>query len=231
MITCPVCGTANDDLATTCASCKSYVQAKVDTLNLFETAWKLIESPRPAFKKIVLARHKNYVFLLSSLLGVSLVYGLMWFRNLAPHFPNLFVLLGAGLVLGPPAGILFVFLMSRALHILARPFGGGGTARNVFSVVAYAGIPVILSLAFVFPVEMAVFGQDFFGRNPPPIVINPGVYVALLSFDALAVIWSVYLLSEGIGVATGTGRTRSVLLTVTVIALAVTLAFLTTVLW
>ena len=62
MITCSICGVQNDELAVLCSSCKSYLQSKVDSLNLFATIWQLIENPRAAFKKIVLARHKNYVF-------------------------------------------------------------------------------------------------------------------------------------------------------------------------
>ncbi len=71
MIPCTVCGEANDDLATVCTKCHSYLQAKVDTIDLFPTIWGLIERPGPTMKKIVLARHKNYVFVLLMLLGVA----------------------------------------------------------------------------------------------------------------------------------------------------------------
>lgn len=231
MITCPVCGTSNDDLATTCVTCRGFVQAKVDTLNLFETMWRLMESPRRAFRQIVLARHKNYVLLLSSLLGVCVVFAFVWFRSLGAYFPNLFALLGLGLVAGPPVGIVFVLVASYLLQILARPLGGRGTARNMFSVIAYASIPVILTLGLVFPVEMAVFGQDFFGRNPPPLVINPVAYIVLLSLDGLAVVWSAFLLSEGITVGSGVVRSRSLVLTGVAIALAGAIFMLMTVFW
>src|SRR6059036_2490374 len=109
MITCSVCGQQNNELAVLCTSCQSYLQSKVENLNLFETIWQLIESPRSAFKRIVLAKHKNYVFVLSSLLGISMAFAMFWLKNLGPQFTNLPTLIGSGGFLGVPLGLTFVF--------------------------------------------------------------------------------------------------------------------------
>ena len=100
MIRCSVCGHENDDLSVVCVACKSFLQAKVDTLDLFQTAWILIVSPRRAFKRIVISRHKNYGVLLTSLLGIAIAFTVFWFKNLGGHFSSLIALLGAGLILG-----------------------------------------------------------------------------------------------------------------------------------
>jgi hypothetical protein len=203
MIACSVCGLKNDEFAITCSSCKSYLQSKVDTLNLFSTIWSLIESPRLAFRKIVLSRHKNYVLLLSSAFGVSLVYAAFWYKGVGAKFSNVLELVGTGLALGPFVGILFSLGLSLILMNSARMFGGGTKLRNMFAVVSYACIPVVFSLAIVFPIEIAVFGLDFFGLNPSPLVISPNVYIALLAFDGLALLWSYLLLVEGMSVLKG----------------------------
>lgn len=219
MLTCSVCGGENDDFAITCSSCKSYLQSKVDTLDLFRTIWTLMESPRSAFRRIVLARHKNYALLLSSAFGASLVYTVFWYKGAAPRFSNILTLVGTGLALGPFAGVLFSLVLSLALLSSARLFGGRTKLRNMFAVVSYAYVPVIFSLAIVFPIEIAVFGLDFFGANPSPMVISPIVYSALLGFDVLATVWSYLLLVEGISVLKGFALWKAIVTTLPPLAL------------
>ena len=219
MITCPVCGTKNDDLALLCSSCRSFLQAKVESLDLFHTIWSLIESPRAAFKRIVLSRHKNYVFLLSSLLGISILYTVLWYKNLGRLFSNVVTLTGTGLVAGPPVGVVFTLVFSAILLRITRTLGGRATLRDTFAVVAYASVPISFALVLVYPIEIAIFGLYFFDRNPPPLVINPVAYLVLLGFDVVTVAWSWLLLVEGTVVANGFVRKRAVLITLAVLAL------------
>ncbi len=219
MIACTVCGTQNDEFAVVCASCKSFLQTKVDNLNLFETLWSLMESPRAAFRRIALARHKNYVILLSCLLGVALVYALFWFKNLGNRFPDFLLLVGAGIVAGPVIGILFTYVLSVLVHRVGRLLGGKGTYRNVRAATVYASVPVVYSLILVFPIEIAIFGPYFFSDNPPPLVINPAAYIVLLAFDAAAVLWSLVLLVEGAVVVNGFSRGKAALLAAVVVSL------------
>ena len=214
MITCSVCGQQNEDLAVVCVSCKAFLQSKVDALNLFETVWCLVESPRTAFKRIVLSQHKNYVVVLSCLTGVHVVYYVIWYKNLGNAFADLMVLLGTGLVAGPPLGIMCTLVFSAVVAKLTNMVGQRVSMRNTFAVVAYAGVPVICSLVLVFPVEMAIFGSYFFGTNPSPMVLKPAEYLILLGLDSLAVVWSLSLLADGLMVLTGLTRRRAVLATV-----------------
>ena len=213
MIVCSVCQAENDDFAIVCSSCKSFLQTRVDTLDLFSTAWQLIESPTAAFKKIVLSQHKNYLILLSSLLGMSIVYGMIWFEKLGNAFSNVLTIVGAGLLIGPIVGIIFVLALGFFSMRTSKALGGRTTLKNMSAVVAYSTIPIVLSLVFVFPVEIAVFGSDFFGTNPPPMVIKPVVYVTLLGMDFLAVAWSFVLLVKGTSVATGFSTVKSLTVT------------------
>ena len=209
MISCPVCGEQNDDLAVVCRACKSYIQAKVDTLDLFSTIWGLIESPSATFRRIVLSRNKNYVILLSCTFGIALVYAAFWYGNLGRRFSNVLVVLGAGLIAGPAAGILFALASAFLVRGIARLFGGRSTFKNIFSVFAYAMVPVLFSLVLVLPVEVAIFGQYFFDNNPSPLVISPFLYLALLGFDAIAVLWAWVLLVVGTKVAHGLAMPRA----------------------
>jgi len=219
MIRCSVCGHENDDLLVVCAFCGSYLQAKVDTLDLFQTAWVLILTPRTAFRRIVLSRHKNYGIFLTSLLGIAIAFGIFWFKNLGSHFSNLVTLLGLGIILGPPLGLIIAGVSSFILTKIGRLLGGKPSFRGMYAVVAYASIPIVLTLVFVFPVEVAIFGTYFFGNNPPPLVVNPVVYVTLLGFDALGVLWTWFLVIEGSIVANGLTRARAIVQTLSLIVI------------
>ena len=219
MITCTVCGTQNDALAIVCTSCKSYLQTKVDTLNLFETLWGLMEAPGATFKRIALARHKNYTTLLSCLLGCSFVYGAIWFRAAGGAFANLAMLVLAGIVIGPLLGIVVVALLTLLIRLIGRVAGGKGSFKNVYAVIAYAGSPVVYSLVLVFPIEIALFGIYLFGNNPPASVINPVAYYALTGLDAIAVLWAVLLFVPGINTALGLSKGRGVAVTLVAVLL------------
>lgn len=209
-LTCPVCGAANEDLALRCVECKGFLQTKVDVLDLFATAWGIIETPRTTFKRIALARHKNYVFVLASLLGISLVYSLFWYRGLGEG--GTLPTLGVGLLAGIPAGMCFTAFAALALTFGVRVAGGTSTFRNMHAVVAYASVPIALALIFVFPVELAAFGEDWFRKMPHPRVLKPLVYHVLIGLDACALLWALFLVVEGAAIAASTPRWKVLLL-------------------
>ena len=210
MIECTVCGEKNDDLAVTCKSCKGYLQAKVENLDLFSTMWGLMESPEKTLKRVVLSRRKNYVIFLSALLGVWVLLSAFWGLNLGSQFDNTFTVLATGILAGPVAGVLCVLTGAAVLQIVTKLLGGNATLRNLFAVVSYASVPLIFALIFVYPIKIAIFGLYLFDQNPSPMIINPGLYLALLAFDLTAVIWSISLLLRGVGVAAGLRRSRSI---------------------
>ncbi len=223
MITCPVCGTENDDLSVTCSSCKGYLQAKVDTIDLFSTIWGLIESPRSALRKVILSRQKNYVLILGSLQGVAVLLAIARLQSLA-RGNDLALVVGLATVLGVVGGVGIQFLLGSFVLQVARSIGGKSSLRNMRAVIAYAGIPVVLWLVIILPIEFAIFGRYLFDSNPSPAVIQPVLYYALLGFDGLLVAWSLYLLSVGIGVANGITALRGaivVLIVALVLAAAV----------
>ncbi len=196
MITCTVCGKENSDLDTTCFSCKSFLQGRVDALNLFETIWGLVDTPRATFRRIVLARHKNYAIVLSFFSGIALFFDVAWLRHLGDRFGELVTLVGTGFVLGPILGVVAIGIGSIVFRGVSRIWGGKATRRNMFAALAYAFVPLSLGLVFVIPLQFAIFGMDFFGTNPPPGIIKPVEYYLLLGLKSVLWIWMAYLLVE-----------------------------------
>lgn len=217
MVQCPVCGAENNDLDTVCRSCKGFIQTKVDTLDLFSTCWGLIENPDQTFRRIALSRSKNYVGLLSALLGVTLAYTYIWYWELATELPNLALLLGLGAGLGLVLGNPMTTILGLITQVVLRLGGKVLSLRNCRAILTYAGMPVVFSLVIVFPVEIAVFGSYFFDKNPSPMVINPPIYIALIGLDALAALWSVALLAVGIRAASRASWLWSLLVPVVVV--------------
>jgi hypothetical protein len=203
MLKCPVCGTENGDLDTICVSCKGFIQAKVDTLDLFSTFWGLLETPHRTFRRIALARSKNYVLLLSAGLGTALVFTYFWYWQMAARIPSPGTLLGIGLLAGPPAGVIVVWLLGLGLRLVLRVGKVSLSARNCRAVLAYAALPVVATALVVLIFEIGIFGPYFFDNNPPPMVINPFAYLGLLGIETLAAIWSFALLVLGLRSASG----------------------------
>ncbi|MCW5896326.1 MAG: YIP1 family protein [Bacteroidetes bacterium] len=175
---------------------------------MFSTIWGLIESPRGAFRQIVLAKHKNYSLMLSALFGISLALEIAWYKSLLQTFPRTEVILGGALLLGPVFGIVVVFLAAVLLKKATAVLGGIATHKNLFAALAYAMMPMVLGLFFLVPIALAVFGSDFFGVNPPPMVIKPLEYKVLMVLKGIVVLYSLYLAVEATLAANALTRKR-----------------------
>lgn len=205
MIICTVCGEANDELLTVCSRCHSFLQAKVDALDLFSTAWGLMERPGQTFRRIVLSRHKNYIFLLAGVAGVGVVFALLQALRAGTRFGSIGLVFAAGPLIGIPFGILLLWVVAMISRVAGLAVGGKGTLRNLRAVWAYAALPFIAAVLILLPVKLAIFGIYLFDPNPAPSVINPVLYYVLLGLDTLALlltaVWSVFGLSTSMGIS------------------------------
>lgn len=220
MLTCEVCGTENDDLALKCSGCRGFLQAKVEVLDLFPTLWGLIERPRPTFRRIVRARRKNFTFLLAALLGIAVLFLVMWARQSGAAYGSLIEVVAVGVALGIPAGLLLVALLGVAGGRVSKALGGRGGVKNFMAVTSFAASPLLYALALVLPAELAIFGIYLFDRNPDPMALKPAAYMALLAFDVLCTLWAAGLLHVGLREASGLQGVRGAVLTVAVLGVA-----------
>jgi hypothetical protein len=201
MVTCGVCKTENDEFAIVCRNCKGYIQNRIANLDFFATVWKIIESPHHAFHDITLAEHKNYSLLLFALFGIGLSYTGFWYFHLGSRFESLLDLLtkatAIGVVLGLVCAMLFAFLFDLVVRIL----GGKSALRNSLGILAYATIPISLTIVLILPIELLSFGMYLFTSNPNPYLIKPGLYVALIFFDSVMSLWAFGLAVIGASVS------------------------------
>ncbi len=200
---CPVCKTENPKLNVTCSSCGGYIQDSVASLDLFHTLWMLIESPATAMQRIILAQQKNYIYLLQILFGFAYVSFIFWFANIGLLIDDLQVILALILLLGPFAGITLILVLSIFAMLLIRIQNISISYRNVRAIISYAGFPIIVSVVFVFPAEIGIFGMYLFTNDPSPFTVNPLVYGMILGLDVLFIFWSIALLFIALKVLSG----------------------------
>lgn len=201
MIKCPVCSSENDDAAVVCGSCGSYLQERVPNLDFFPTVWKMIESPRVAVHRVLIAEHKNYVLFLNLFFGIAVSFALLWLRHAGNEFDNLIYLLllgvAIGMMLAYPLGLGTVY----GIYGLAKLFRGKGSVRNTYAVIGWSLAPIMLSVVFILPIELASMGLLFFTTNPSAFEIKPVVFSSLVGLDGIAVLWSIYLAATGVHIA------------------------------
>jgi hypothetical protein len=202
IIICPICAAQNHHLAVVCASCRSFIKPKVDNLDLFAVAWKVIESPRKAFYEIAISYHKNYALLLSAVAGFAFSFLALWMVKAGRQEGQLLPLLAVGIFFGPPLGIAIVLFHTILVKAASAITGTFISFRNVLAVCAYSLIPVIITAICILPIELLTFGVFLFDVSPSPYFLHPVSFVVLSGLDILCGVWTLVLYFKGLHVLT-----------------------------
>lgn len=201
MIVCPVCKLSNDEFSIKCISCGSYIQDRVPNLDLFAMIWLIIESPSAAFKKIIIAEHKNFVLFFSLFLGIGASFALLWIKKSGNSFDNLFPLLlfgtATGIIISLPLFYCLVFVFHAIISLVNRK----SKFKITYGIIGWSLVPIMLSVVFVLPFALSTLGLLLFSTNPSAYEVKPLVTVILLSLNGLMVFWSLFLAAAGISLA------------------------------
>ncbi len=198
MIVCPVCRHSNNDFSIKCVSCSSFIQDRIPNIDFFSQIWLIIESPENAFKKIIIAEHKNFVLFLSTFLGIAASFSLFWAKNSGNSFDNLFPLLLLGIALGLCFAIPMFFLLAGTVFGISALLKGTGKFKETYGVVGWSLVPIMLSVVFILPLELGILGLVLFSNNPSAYETKPVVTMVLTGMDGLMVLWSLLLSAKGI---------------------------------
>ena len=107
---------------------------------------------------------------------------------------------------GGLTAIVGYFVIGGALHLAARGLGSLGSYRRTRHVLGFAVAPLALSLLLLWPLELALFGGDRFGRGGSDAAAAGDFFSALeLAFG----LWSALLLVIGIRTVHGWSWWRS----------------------
>jgi hypothetical protein len=160
----------------------------------------VLQSPRPVFAALRddsdEAAHARQEPLLAIVLlaGISLVLATTIAGGLLddPEYDDLLIAVWA-IVAGGIHGVLAYFLVGGAVYLGASFAGGLGSYRRARHVLGFACVPLVLSL-FVWPVRLAVHGEDAFRSGGSDTGVSKGIFEAIeLGF----LLWALVLLVIG----------------------------------
>ncbi len=206
---CPVCSAENSRHASVCVSCGSFIQNRVPTLDLFSTAWGIIEHPVRTFHVIARAEHKNYAVFLFALGGILPTMVSLHAFAMGRFFPSLLVMLPLGLVLGMVLGSLMAPFGAGIIAMLSKLLGGDGSYRNALGAASYALVPTIIMAIITLPIQWLTFGEYQFTLNPHPETINLVSYWALNILQWGAAGWTFVLLVQGVRISMRLGKGKA----------------------
>lgn len=190
---CNKCLYNNAPYQSICGNCKAYLREKIVNIDLWITIQKLIESPYEAFRSIVFAEHKNFIFFLLFFISIK--------NLIIARFISVPELGKEGVITSLPVLFFFSLLMTIGFivfisfiqSIIFQRLNIKLRTIDVIALNSYSQIPLIFSLILIFPVELIVLGSDIFSNNPYAFQIKPTITYILLSIEAIMVLWSFIL--------------------------------------
>lgn len=201
MIVCPVCKHSNDEFSIKCISCGSYIQDRVPNLDLFAMIWLMIESPSKAYKKVIIAEHKNFVLFFSLFLGISAAFALLWIKKSGNSFDNLFPLLLFGTAIGIAICIPLFYFLAVVFYAVLSLVKREIEFKVIYGIIGWSLVPIMLSVIFILPLKLSTLGLLLFSTNPSAYEVKPLVTIVLLGLDSLMILWSMILAATGISIA------------------------------
>ncbi|HUN66639.1 MAG TPA: YIP1 family protein [Bacteroidota bacterium] len=220
MIICPVCTKENHHLAVTCTACGSFLQQRIENLDLFATIGHLAESPGKTFHTIAVARHKNFAYILATAFGWPVVFTFFWYIHAGELTRSLLTFLTAGILLGPAVGLIGFHYGSFLLWVGARAFRSTISFRNAFATTVYSAVPFLIPLLVLLPMAVLTYGLFFFTKNPSPYELKPLSFILIAALAGLSYFWSALLYLIGIRRVTGIRWFPAVVLWIVMLALA-----------
>ena len=201
-ITCKNCSAENPPYAYICSNCGAFLRSRVHNIDLIKTTSKLIEAPSQAFKNIIFAEHKNFIFVILFLLSIRFLIDARFISLISiGEFQSEGSLI-VSLLLVLAAATIFLILFSWLLELVWKSLQIETRIKDNFSILIYALLPNIFALIFLFPLEVEVFGQYLFSVNPTPFVIKGTIAYLFAGAEIAIKVWIIFLIYKAFKVQT-----------------------------
>jgi hypothetical protein len=209
---CKKCNHINPAYKNICSECKNYLRERVVNIDLWNTIQLIIEDPLKAFKQIIFAEHKNFIFFITFLIAIKnlLVARFLSVPKLGINGVTTSFIISLALM------VLITLSLSLSFTFIQKTLYNRKDItlrfRDIYAVNAFSFIPYLFGLFFVFPVELIVLGGDIFSNNPYSFDIKPVVAYILIVIEFIIILWSFYLISNSI-FSISANRLYSILIT------------------
>lgn len=193
IIVCKNCNSENASYELICKNCKSYLRERIVNIDLWNIFSLIIESPSTAFNKIIQAEHKNFIVFLAFIIGLKVLINVMFvsiatinnekaYYNFFLNYLILFFVI-----------VLSVFVYSFLLKFINNKSNLKTRLKDTVAIIIYSMLPYIIGAVLLFPLELILFGDSVFSVNPSPFLLKPTFAYILLGFEAVLVLWAMFL--------------------------------------
>jgi hypothetical protein len=222
-LTCSACGYENNFYERICSSCKSYLRDRVVNIDLWTVLSTLVENPFKAFRAIIYAEHKNFIFFLLLTISIKYLitarlvsgYTIGEFISTTSIFISFLIIL-SGLT-------LFILLFSFLVKLFWSNLGFSTRYKDNLAVIIYSQVPLIFALILLFPLEIVIFGDYLFSNNPSPFQIKGIIAYIFFFVETIILLWSFLLFFSAFYVSS---NSKALSITTTIVFIFLLLALI-----
>ncbi len=191
---CGSCKTENSFYSINCKSCNAFLRAKIVNIDLWDTLWKLLESPVKTAETLIQSEHKNFTITILILAGIKIGISLLAVSNAFFLFDEEILSSLNFIIICTIFFVILLFAVSYAITSLNKIFGIDNRFKDNLSIYSYSFLPIVLTLMILSPIQLALFGIYWFSFNPSPILFKPMAAYVMIFLEGLFYLWSLILL-------------------------------------
>lgn len=136
---------------------------KYDALSDQDIFTKIWTEPRRIFKFINDTQYEKYLYILLIFAGIVRAFDRASSKDMG-DYSSLFSIVFGCIILGGMLGWISYYIYAALLSWTGKWLNGVGNTSSIYRMMAYAMIPSIMGLVFVF-LQIAVYGQGYFKNN------------------------------------------------------------------
>lgn len=172
---------------------------KYDAISDQDIFTKIWTEPRRVFKFINDTQYEKYLYILMIFAGIVRAFDRASSKDMGDH-SSLFSIVFGSVILGGMLGWISYYIYAALLSWTGKWLNGTGNTSSIYRMMAYAMIPSIMALVFVF-LQIAVYGQDYFKSNTDFLesnIIGSIVFWISFSMEILLSLASLVLMVIGL---------------------------------
>jgi hypothetical protein len=136
---------------------------KYEALSDQDIFTKIWTEPRRVFKFINDTQYEKYLYLLMIFAGIGRAFDRASSKDMGDD-SSLYFIVFSCIIFGGMLGWISYYIYAALLSWTGKWLNGAGNTSAIYRMMAYAMIPSILALFFLF-LQVAVYGQDYFKSN------------------------------------------------------------------
>lgn len=192
-VNCPNCNSENPFYNSVCSNCRIYIRDRVYNLDLWSTISSIIETPAKAFKTIILSEHKNFIFFILLFIGFKYLINARFISMISLGDLQSTIGLQYSYLLVLGVTLIYFILFSFLYSLSGKAFNIHLRFKDTFALIIYSQIIYLFGLIILFVLELVIFGDYLFSKNPTPFTIKSSLSYLFLALEIAIVIWSIFL--------------------------------------